>query len=226
MAHRAPILLFLVLIATVLSGCPGTPPVDALQAAEDAIARASLAEACAAEEYRAAQRLLEQAQRANEAGDYDEALRLAGAAQQQAERARLTAQANADDCEAAQHLFDDDSDNVFARPDLTFADYELIPVYFGYDVSSVDQRTREVLNRHAQFINQDTFQIVIEGHCDHHGTDSYNLALGERRARAVGQYLVNQGVDPARLAIISYGEFRPASDHDESLNRRAEFRAR
>ena len=226
MAHRTLILLALLLVGAVVCACPGSPPLDALQAAEDAIARASLAEDCAAEEYRAAQRLLDRARQANEAGDYDEARRLAEAAEQQAERARLTAQANADDCEAAQHLFGEDSDSVFARPDLTFADYELIPVYFGYDLSSVDQRTREVLSRHAQFINQNDFQIVIEGHCDQHGTDSYNLALGERRARAVGQFLVNEGVDPGRLAIISYGEFRPASDHDESLNRRAEFRAR
>lgn len=226
MIHRTLILSSIVLLSVAFLGCPGSPPVDALQAAADAIAAASLAQDCAVEEYRAAQRLLDQANQANEAGDYDEALRLAEAAEQQAERARLTAQANADDCEAAQHMFDDDDDSVYARPDLTFADYELIPVYFDYDMASVDPRTREVLERHAQFINQNDFDVVIEGHCDHHGTDSYNLALGERRARSVGQFLVTQGVDPGRISVISYGEFRAASDHDESLNRRAEFRAR
>lgn len=231
MKHTTITAVILALASISLLGCPGDPPTDALDAASAAINRAldGYAEDCAPEEYRAAVRLFEDAERANAAGDYEEARNLAEAAREQAERARLTAQANLDDCEAAAHLFDDgteDDDNVFGRPDLSFANYELVPVYFGYDSDGLDNQSRDVLQLHAEFINQDSFQVIIEGHCDQHGTDMYNLALGERRARTVAQYLVTMGVDPSRLAIISYGEFRPSSDHDESLNRRAEFRAR
>jgi peptidoglycan-associated lipoprotein len=69
--------------------------------------------------------------------------------------------------------------------------------------------------------------LVIEGHCDERGTEEYNLALGDRRAQAAQDYLVNLGVTPAQLAGISYGEERPFSQgHDEGawrLNRRAHF---
>jgi peptidoglycan-associated lipoprotein len=67
----------------------------------------------------------------------------------------------------------------------------------------------------------------IEGHCDERGSAEYNLALGDRRARAVKDYLVSLGVDPARLSTISYGEERPfAMGHDEAAwaqNRRGHF---
>ena len=69
--------------------------------------------------------------------------------------------------------------------------------------------------------------VQIEGHCDERGSIEYNLALGERRAQSVKNYLVQLGIDAARLSTISYGEEKPATDgHDEtawSKNRRAEF---
>jgi peptidoglycan-associated lipoprotein len=70
-------------------------------------------------------------------------------------------------------------------------------------------------------------QILIEGHCDERGTVEYNLALGDRRAKAVKDYLVALGIDSSRLSTISYGKERPLDDgHNESAwakNRRAEF---
>jgi peptidoglycan-associated lipoprotein len=70
-------------------------------------------------------------------------------------------------------------------------------------------------------------RYVIEGHCDERGTAQYNLALGERRAAMVRDYLVSQGVDPTLLTIVSFGKKRPfAPGHDEaawSKNRRAHF---
>jgi peptidoglycan-associated lipoprotein len=67
----------------------------------------------------------------------------------------------------------------------------------------------------------------VEGHCDERGTEEYNRALGERRALAVRDYLMNLGIDGDRIFTISYGEDLPAADgHDENayrLNRRAEF---
>ena len=68
----------------------------------------------------------------------------------------------------------------------------------------------------------------MEGHCDERGSEEYNLALGERRANAVRQYLVNLGVTNSTLDTVSFGESKPAvQGHDESAwrwNRRAEFR--
>ena len=69
--------------------------------------------------------------------------------------------------------------------------------------------------------------MLIEGHCDERGTNEYNLALGERRAKAAMNYLVSQGVQANRITIISYGEERPAcTERSESCwakNRRAQF---
>jgi peptidoglycan-associated lipoprotein len=204
-------------------GCGGAPPVDALQAANDAIQNAELARDCAPEEYRAAERLLEQAQEASDAGDYDRALTLAQAAQEQAERARLTAQANADDCEALnaqQEQLDEDRSRIDVRVDT---DYDLTPVYFGFDASELSHEARETLNRHARYLLNNDYRIVVQGHCDERGTDQYNLALGDRRARSVASYLMTQGVPPSRISTISFGEFRPVSASDYALNRRAEF---
>ncbi len=65
--------------------------------------------------------------------------------------------------------------------------------------------------------------IIIEGHCDARGTNDYNLALGDRRAASVKSYLVDLGVPPSSLTIISYGEERLASHSNDALNRRAQF---
>ena len=69
------------------------------------------------------------------------------------------------------------------------------------------------------------FQLLVEGHCDERGTREYNLALGERRANSVKEFLSSLGVDPGRLTIISYGKERPAAEGSTSEawaeNRRA-----
>jgi peptidoglycan-associated lipoprotein len=70
-------------------------------------------------------------------------------------------------------------------------------------------------------------QVTVEGHCDERGTSEYNLGLGDRRAKAVREYLVAAGVDGGRIRTISYGKERPfVQGHDESAwrwNRRAHF---
>ncbi|MBN1947873.1 MAG: OmpA family protein [Bradymonadales bacterium] len=221
------------LLALLLLGCPGRPPTDALQAAENALQRArdAYAEDCAGTEFRAAQRLLEQAQQASAQGDYDRALTLAQAAEEQAERARLTSQANWDDCDAARAAQAGTTDQDYTaqgerdRFQVVATDYDLVPIYFGFDESVLDAGARETIENHARYFNTNNYTVVIEGHCDAQGTDQYNLALGERRARAVAQYLVTLGVEQQRIRIISYGEFRPISQ-DDRLNRRAEFKLR
>ena len=82
--------------------------------------------------------------------------------------------------------------------------------YFDTDQSTIREDGRATLTKQAAWLKQySNYQITVEGHCDERGTREYNLALGERRATAVRQFLVAQGVPAARLKTISYGKERP-----------------
>jgi len=99
-------------------------------------------------------------------------------------------------------------------------------VYFDYDESTLTDDTRDKLSRNADLLkSQPQFQLTVEGHADERGTNEYNLALGERRANAVKDYLVSLGVAATRLRTISYGEERPVCTESAescwSQNRRA-----
>ena len=101
-------------------------------------------------------------------------------------------------------------------------------VHFAFDSSLLDTEAERILVQKATWLRDNgAVSVQIEGHCDERGTSAYNLALGERRANAVQEYLTVLGVDPSRLSTISYGEEVPfAPGHDEaawSLNRRAHF---
>ena len=83
-------------------------------------------------------------------------------------------------------------------------------VYFDFDQSNVREDGRQTLNKQAEWLKKYTnYAITIEGKCDERGTREYNLALGERRANAVKQYLVAQGLPAQRINTISYGKERP-----------------
>ena len=83
-------------------------------------------------------------------------------------------------------------------------------IYFDYDESSLTDDTRQKLSRNADLLkSQPQFSVTLEGHADSRGTNEYNLALGERRANAVKDYLGSLGVGGERLRTISYGEERP-----------------
>jgi peptidoglycan-associated lipoprotein len=83
-------------------------------------------------------------------------------------------------------------------------------IYFDFDSAAILNSGQGILQEKAQYLNDNPDAVaVIEGHCDERGTDAYNLALGERRADAVKDYLVNLGIDPERMSTISYGEERP-----------------
>lgn len=86
------------------------------------------------------------------------------------------------------------------------------------------------LDVHAKDLKGSGQRVVLEGHTDERGTREYNMALGERRAKAVQRYLVLQGVSPAQLELVSYGKERPvATGHDEqswAQNRRVERRSK
>jgi peptidoglycan-associated lipoprotein len=105
---------------------------------------------------------------------------------------------------------------------------EFEKVYFEFDKYSLQPAQRDNLSQNARVLKAyPDVKLLIEGHCDERGTIEYNLALGEKRASTVKEYLVNYGISPDRLSTISYGEQRPAnpgkSEKAYALNRRAEF---
>ena len=84
-------------------------------------------------------------------------------------------------------------------------------VFFGYDSSDLDSDALELLQDQVAWLKQNSdVTITIEGHCDERGTREYNLALGEKRAQAVKNYLIGLGINPDRVSTISYGKERPA----------------
>ncbi len=106
---------------------------------------------------------------------------------------------------------------------------QLKTVYFDFDRYDLDDADRAILKANAQVMKDNgSMSFVVEGHCDERGTIEYNLALGERRANSVRDYLTSLGVSASRLRIKSYGEERPAVEgSNESAwakNRRAEFK--
>ncbi len=100
--------------------------------------------------------------------------------------------------------------------------------YFEYDSSDLKPEAMRALDVHARDLKANGNRVVLEGHADERGTREYNMALGERRAKAVQRYLVLQGVNAGQLELVSYGEERPvATGSDEyswSQNRRVELR--
>jgi peptidoglycan-associated lipoprotein len=83
-------------------------------------------------------------------------------------------------------------------------------IHFDFDRSDIRPGDAQILDANAAWLKSNPNNLVlIEGHCDERGTPEYNLALGERRARAALSYLVSQGVQAGRITVISYGEERP-----------------
>lgn len=91
-------------------------------------------------------------------------------------------------------------------------------VFFAYDSFAISEEGRMVLARNAEWVKANPgAQLKIEGHCDDRGTSAYNLVLGEKRAKAARNYLVELGVTPNHLSIVSYGKERPVcKEHAES----------
>jgi peptidoglycan-associated lipoprotein len=101
-------------------------------------------------------------------------------------------------------------------------------IFYAFDDYSLSAEAQGVLNKLADHLKANSkVAVQIEGHCDERGSVEYNLALGERRANSAKNYLVQLGVEAARLSTISYGEERPSTEgHDEAAwakNRRAQF---
>jgi peptidoglycan-associated lipoprotein len=129
--------------------------------------------------------------------------------------------------------FRDQAVNESTAPTNAFGSEQTINqlqrILFEYDQFTLSAEARNILTANAAYLRANPSQrIVIEGHTDERGSDEYNLALGERRARAALNYLVSLGIAAERLSILSYGEERPVVAGSEesawSQNRRAEFK--
>jgi peptidoglycan-associated lipoprotein len=104
----------------------------------------------------------------------------------------------------------------------------LAMIHFDYDKYFIRNDAKPVLEENAAWLKKfNTARVLIEGHCDERGTEEYNLALGEKRAKATLDYLTSLGVSPDRIEIISYGKSQPLDPgHNEvawQKNRRAQF---
>ncbi|MFA6110889.1 MAG: peptidoglycan-associated lipoprotein Pal [Candidatus Latescibacterota bacterium] len=140
------------------------------------------------------------------------------AADAAAREARLKAEADA----AARAKADAEAAALAAR--------QLVPVYFDYDDYSIRADQQGSLSGYADKLNMaSSIKLTLAGHCDERGTVEYNLALGQKRADAVKNYLVRGGVDAERLGTVSFGKEKPVDPgHNEASwakNRRVEFSA-
>lgn len=107
---------------------------------------------------------------------------------------------------------------------------EVKPVFFDFDSAELSEEARLTLDSNARWLSRAENQavsFVLEGHTDERGTDEYNLALSDKRATAVRDYLIARNIDPSRISVIALGEERPfakgQTEEDYALNRRVEF---
>ena len=105
----------------------------------------------------------------------------------------------------------------------------LTSVHFAYDSASLNGEAKALLRKNVDWVNKHAgIKLQIEGHCDRHGSVEYNLALGERRAKIVKKYLIDLGIDEARVSVISYGNEKlidtGETDQADQANRRANFK--
>lgn len=113
----------------------------------------------------------------------------------------------------------------FDEPDETLGTV----IYFDFDSSEVRAQDQDIVAAHAIRLNDDSFVGVrLEGHADERGSREYNIGLGERRAQAVRQLLMIQGVNASQIQTVSFGEERPdamgSSESDYARNRRVEIK--
>ena len=100
-------------------------------------------------------------------------------------------------------------------------------VYFEFDSSDIQPASEEMLNAYSKLLKSTGSHATLEGNTDERGTREYNMALGERRGKAVADYLTKQGVSASQLEVVSFGEERPAVEGEGesaySKNRRVEI---
>ncbi len=225
-----------ILLLVLLTACGGRPT-KTLAEAENALADAILAKKCAPEEYAAAERMYAKANALADEGKNDEAAAAARAAKKLAEQARQKAMLRKDECLKPKQDPTINPDDFIDRSGAGLDDPDaqnsggLKTVYFDFNAFDLTPEARQTMTSNAQWLlkNADK-RIIIEGHCDSRGSTEYNLALGEKRGQVARKYLVQMGVDPNRMSVVSYGEEQPLdfteTEGGHAKNRRAEFTVR
>ena len=120
------------------------------------------------------------------------------------------------------------SSTATPRPSEFVATEHLKDIHFDFDRYDIRPGDAKILDANAAWLKAHRDDLIlIEGHCDERGTSEYNVALGERRAKAAMSYLAGQGVQTSRISLISYGKERPGcTEHNEACwarNRRVHF---
>ena len=112
---------------------------------------------------------------------------------------------------------EDDSGPAFSQLDDPQSPLSVRTIYFEYDSSEISSDYRSTVEAHSLYLQQNpSTSVILEGHGDERGSREYNLALGERRAKAVKQQMLLLGANSNQIRLVSYGEGRPARDgHDE-----------
>ena len=189
------------------------------------------AEQYAPQEYQSAEGLLSQARQQFEERDYQEAKATALSAKDQAELAKKRALERKTQTEEEE----EEVSTAYNVPSLTEevpieeqAKAALKDIHFGFDRYDLTEQAKRILEENAKWLKaHPEVKVVIEGHCDERGSEEYNLALGEKRAKSARDYLISLGISPEHLSIISYGESMPLDPrHCEEAwakNRRAHF---
>ena len=241
-------LLGLLLVGLML-GCAGKAK-QAITDAEKAVAEANQAEApqYAPDEYKSAEDNLALAKDQLDKRKYKDSQASAITARDQANLARdraLERKKTAEAKTAEKKKLDYNVPSLYGEEELAKAG-EAAPkaatevsmeeqakaalqdAHFDFNASTLSEEARTILAGNANWIKQNPgVKVQIEGHCDERGTEEYNLALGQRRAQAVKDYLMSLGLEEARLKTISYGESLPLDPgHTEEAwgkNRRVHF---
>ncbi|MDD5222654.1 MAG: peptidoglycan-associated lipoprotein Pal [bacterium] len=231
------------------------PPIREIATAEAALESARQAEApvYAPETFKSAESMLDQAKNEMKAKEYDPARNSALKSQEFSNRAIDEARKNKAIEEARKNnavQTNPTEKEKAAGPtlnpaEITIAELEaqkvgpaamgegirisaLEPIHFAFDDYTLTDKAREILTHHADWLKRyQNIKVLIEGHCDERGSNEYNIALGEKRAKSTRDYLAYLGVEADRFTIISYGEEIPVDPgHNETAwakNRRAEF---
>jgi len=119
-------------------------------------------------------------------------------------------------------------EKTVAPPQVEAVDIQLKTINFDFDSYVLSQQARDILYTNADYLlKKFKGKVRLEGHCDERGSDEYNLALGENRAKAAQNYLLTLGVPAEQLSVISYGKERPLDKGNNedawAKNRRVEF---
>lgn len=238
----------------ISSGCVKKPLAE-IESARKAIEKAKEADAptYAPDEFQSAQNFLEKANKQMDEGEYPaarasaiSAKNLAEEALEKALKAKEKAKTQGEEKTEGQQVLPEVG-KVALPTVVAIKDEDIIAngsggkgvvvkqlenVYFAFDDFSLSDEARETLKKNAEWLksfleSNPDYVVLIEGHCDERGTEEYNLALGQRRADSVKNYLVALSIDSERIQTVSYGESVPADPRHTveawAKNRRAVF---